>query len=152
MEYIIRKCVPSDLPSLIKLCSKHAEYEQASYSATGKEDLLGNAIFSNLPKIFCYVVEGIEKLEGYFSYTFDFSTWDAQTFIYLDCLYLEPEYRGHKIGQQVFELLKEIAKKNDCVNIQWQTPIYNERAISFYHRMGGIGKQKMRFSSSNEDE
>jgi GNAT superfamily N-acetyltransferase len=60
-------------------------------------------------------------------------------------LYLESEFRGQGIGEVVFEKLKEIAKQNDCINIQWQTPVFNERAIKFYNRIGGTGKDKVRF-------
>lgn len=145
MEYIIRECTEKDLPELVELCCKHSEFEQATYDPTGKEILLNRALFSDSPKLYCSVIESRDKLQGYFSYTFDFSTWDAQSFLYLDCLYLEPEFRGQKIGEIVFQKLREIAKQNDCLNIQWQTPVFNERAIKFYNRIGGTGKDKVRF-------
>ncbi|MCZ8023436.1 MAG: GNAT family N-acetyltransferase [Bacteroidota bacterium] len=145
MEYIIRECAEKDLPKIVELCSKHSEFEKAKYDPTGKVTLLKKALFSERPKLFCSVIESSKKLQGYFSYTFDYSTWDAQTFLYLDCLYLEPEFRGQRIGKIVFENLREIAKQNECVNIQWQTPIFNERAINFYNRIGGTGKEKVRF-------
>lgn len=145
MEYLIRECTEIDLPKLLELCGKHSKFEQTIYDPTGKENSLKKALFSDSPKLFCFVIESQNILQGYFSYTFDFSTWDAQTFLYLDCLFLEPEYRGHRIGEVVFEKLKEIAKQNGCVNIQWQTPIFNERAIKFYNRIGGKGKDKVRY-------
>jgi GNAT superfamily N-acetyltransferase len=145
MEHIIRKCEKSDLPTLVELCQKHSDYEQAAYNPKGKQELLTKAIFSDKQKLFCYVIESNRQLAGYFSYTFDFSTWDAKGFLYLDCLYLEPEFRGFGIGELVFDKLKRIAKQNDCINIQWQTPIFNNRAIKFYNRIGGTGKDKIRF-------
>jgi ribosomal protein S18 acetylase RimI-like enzyme len=145
MDYIIRECTEKDLPELIELCGLHSEYEQADFTPIGKEVLLKKAMFSENPRLFCFVIESHNKLQGYFSYTFDYSTWDAQTFLYLDCLYLMPAFRGHRIGEKVFDKLKEIAMQNDCVNIQWQTPIFNERAIQFYHRIGATGKNKVRF-------
>ena len=145
MEFIIRECKERDLTELVELCRKHSEFEQANYDSTGKETLLKKSIFLDRPKLFCSVIESSNKLQGYFSYTFDYSTWDAKTFLYLDCLYLELSFRGQKIGEIVFDKLKEIAKQNDCVNIQWQTPIFNEKAIKFYNRIGGTGKEKVRF-------
>jgi ribosomal protein S18 acetylase RimI-like enzyme len=146
MEYIIRACEERDLQRLIELCANHADYERSPYSSIGKLDLLKVAFFGERQKLFCWVIEVKGKLAGYFSYTFDFSTWDAQQFLYLDCLYLEPEVRGQKIGEAVFGKLTEIARANNCVNIQWQTPSFNERAIKFYNRMGGIGEDKVRFT------
>ena len=145
MEYVIRKCAVSDLPALIELCYDHAQFEQTPYDRNGKLELLNEAVFSDSPKLNCYVIDSAEKLAGYFTFTFDFSTWDAQQFLHMDCLYLEAEFRGMKIGEKVFELLKAIAKENNCVNIQWQTPEFNTRAIGFYNRIGGMGKKKMRF-------
>jgi ribosomal protein S18 acetylase RimI-like enzyme len=145
MEYLIREVEEADLPRLIELCKSHAAYEQVNYDATEKLDLLRSAIFSGDKKLYCFVVEFQLQLIGYYTYTFDFSTWDAKTFMYLDCLYIEPSFRGMKIGKRIFDNLKEIATLNNCVNIQWQTPDFNERAIKFYKGIGGRGTGKVRF-------
>ena len=146
MEYIIRHCKEDDLAQLVMLCQKHAEYERAEFNADEKEALLEEALFAEDAKLFCFVVEINQQVAGYFSYTFDFSTWEAKRFLHLDCLYLDDHCRGHGIGEEVMRKLKEIALQENCVNIQWQTPTFNERAIKFYNRIGGIGKEKMRFT------
>lgn len=145
MEYIIREIRQTELPRLVEMCQSHADYERALYNTTGKEEKLSTALFSKNKKFFCYVVESNSSLAGYFTYSFDFSTWDAQLFLYLDCLYLEPEYRGKRIGENIFDKLKAIAKENNCINIQWQTPSFNTGAIKFYQRIGSNGKDKVRF-------
>ncbi|HEY0057046.1 MAG TPA: GNAT family N-acetyltransferase [Pedobacter sp.] len=146
MEYNIRPCKESDITQLVALCRNHATYEDASYHATGKEELLSAALFADRPMLFCQVVESGEKLVGYFTFTLDFSTWDAGTFLHLDCLYLEPEVRGHGIGETIMLMLRDIAREKNCVNIQWQTPVFNKRAIKFYNRIGATGKDKVRFT------
>ncbi|OXG05539.1 acetyltransferase (GNAT) family protein [Flavobacterium araucananum] len=146
MEYSIRSCERSDLPKLVVLCQKHAEYEKAAYSAEGKQEKLQDALFREQPRLFCLVVATKETIVGYLSYTFDFSTWDAGTFIYMDCLFLEPEARSFGIGEVLIDKLKQIAIKKNCINIQWQTPEFNERAIKFYNRIGAKGKDKVRFT------
>ncbi|MCD0469302.1 GNAT family N-acetyltransferase [Flavobacterium sp. JAS] len=146
MEYSIRNCEVSDLPKLVVLCQKHAEYEKAAYSPEGKEEGLKKALFDENPKLHCLVVATKETIVGYVSYTFDFSTWNAATFIYMDCLFLEEETRGLGIGEILIEKLKQIGTEKNCVNIQWQTPEFNERAIKFYNRIGGKGKDKVRFT------
>ncbi|MRX69233.1 Ribosomal protein S18 acetylase RimI [Flavobacterium resistens] len=146
MEYLIRNCEITDLPKLLVLLQKHAEFEKAEFSSEGKEENLKNALFSENPKLFCLVVATKETIVGYVSYTFDFSTWDASTFLYMDCLFLEEEARSFGIGEVLIEKLKEIGTQNNCVNIQWQTPEFNERAIKFYKRIGAKGKDKVRFT------
>jgi L-amino acid N-acyltransferase YncA len=145
MEYLIRNCEEKDLTILVELCQKHAQYEQASYNPDGKLENLRKAIFSQNPKLYCLVVEINEKLCGYATYTYDFSTWDAQIFMYMDCLFLDESTRGIGIGEAIIDQLKQIATISNCVNIQWQTPVFNVRAIKFYKRIGAAGKEKVRF-------
>ncbi|WET00752.1 GNAT family N-acetyltransferase [Flavobacterium sp. YJ01] len=146
MEYSIRNCEITDLPKLVVLCQKHAEFEKAEYAPEGKEESLKKALFGENPQLFCLVVATKETIVGYASYTFDFSTWNASTFLYMDCLFLEEETRGLGIGEILIEKLKEIGTQKNCVNIQWQTPQFNERAIKFYNRLGAKGKDKVRFT------
>ncbi|GAA3760653.1 GNAT family N-acetyltransferase [Flavobacterium ginsengiterrae] len=146
MEYLIRNCEITDLPKLIILLEKHAQFEKAEFSPEGKEEGLKKALFGKNPKLYCLVVAAKETVVGYTSYTFDFSTWDAAHFLYMDCLFLEEEARSFGIGEVLINKLKEIGTKNNCVNIQWQTPQFNERAIKFYNRIGAKGKDKVRFT------
>ncbi|MBF4506173.1 GNAT family N-acetyltransferase [Flavobacterium sp. JLP] len=146
MEYSIRNCEVADLPKLVVLCQKHAAYEKASFSPEGKQELLEKALFDEHPKLYCLVVAKGKEIVGYVSYTFDFSTWDAVTFIYMDCLFLEESARSFGIGEVLIEKLKQIGIAKNCINIQWQTPEFNERAIKFYNRIGAKGKDKVRFT------
>jgi ribosomal protein S18 acetylase RimI-like enzyme len=146
MNYLIRDCQPDDMIAVVGLCQKHAEFERAPFNPIGKEEGLKKALFGEQPKLFCLVVETNETIVGYASYTIDYSTWDAASLMYMDCLFLEDTVRGSGIGEALIEKLKQMATTKNCINIQWQTPKFNERAIKFYHRIGGIGKDKMRFS------
>jgi ribosomal protein S18 acetylase RimI-like enzyme len=146
MEYSIRNCEIADLPKLVILCQKHAEFEKAEFYPKGKEQSLKNALFNENPKLFCLVVATKETIVGYASFTFDFSTWDASAFLYMDCLFLEEEARSFGIGEVLIEKLKEIGIKNNCINMQWQTPEFNIRAIKFYNRIGAKRKEKVRFT------
>ncbi|UUC47359.1 GNAT family N-acetyltransferase [Flavobacterium cerinum] len=50
------------------------------------------------------------------------------------------------MGKALLEKVKTIGEAADCINMQWQTPDFNENAIRFYKRIGGIGKNKVRFT------
>ena len=97
MEYTIRNCEIADLPKLVVLCQKHAEFEKADYNSQGKEEGLKEALFSENPKLFCLVVATDNDIVGYVSYNFTYSTWSAGGFIYMDCLFLEEEARNFGI-------------------------------------------------------
>ena len=144
MEFKIRKAKPKDIESIIFLCKEHAAYEKVAYDSTGKAEKLAAFLFAEQPKIFCLIAENEKGIIGYATYTFEFSTWDADFYVHMDCLYLRDFARGFGIGEA---LIKEIAREtieNNCSLIQWQTPVFNERAIKFYHRIGATSKEKLR--------
>jgi len=146
MDYLIRYCKEEDMEAIVGLCIGHALHERAEYDPAGKQELLTQLLFASSPRIFCLVVEIGGRVVGYATYTFDYSTWDAGKFLYMDCLYLEPACRGLHIGEELVRELAAIAGREGCVNMQWQTPDHNEGAIRFYRRIGAEGRNKVRFS------
>ncbi|MDJ1486179.1 GNAT family N-acetyltransferase [Cytophagaceae bacterium YF14B1] len=148
MSYHFRICQLEDIDALLILCQEHAEYEQTNYKLEGKKEVFQKLLSLENPPLHCWIVEDGREIIGYFTYTFDFSTWDAGYFLHLDCLYLKPFCRGKGIGYSIMQWLKKIAVERSCVNIQWQTPVFNENAIRFYKCIGGKGKEKVRFSLS----
>ena len=146
MEYIIRPAVATDLSELMNLIAEHAAYEQAAYFSEGKKEKLIRAIFEPPVRLYCEVVEEKEKLIGYVSYTYDYSTWQAAEYMYMDCLFLREEFRGMGIGGKIMEKLQTIARVKGCVNIQWQTPEFNTPAIGFYKKTGASELSKVRFT------
>jgi len=147
MNYRIRYALLSDLEELIELCQLHAEFEKSEYSEKGKLENLRKHLFLESPSLFCLVVEDLVsgRLMGYASFMKQFSTWDAEFYIYMDCLYLKEGYRGFGIGEEVIDKIKSEGKNLGCNLIQWQTPKFNTRAIKFYNRIGAVSKEKERF-------
>jgi GNAT superfamily N-acetyltransferase len=145
IPYKIRPIQTDDIDELLVMMQEHADYEQAAFSPEGKKERLIPALFSNPPKLYCWLVEMEQGLAGFVSYTFDYSTWDAADFLYMDCLFLREYARGYGIGKVILERLKAIAAANQCINIQWQTPVSNVRGIHFYRKNGAEASEKARF-------
>ncbi len=144
-DFNIRFAIKKDIPQIVQLCSLHAIYEKSTYDFHQKEALLNSALFSENSSLFCLVVEKDQQLIGYATYMKQFSTWDANFYIYMDCLFLTEDARGFGIGEIVVHKIKEEGKKLNCNLIQWQTPNFNIRAIKFYKRIGAHSKNKERF-------
>jgi GNAT superfamily N-acetyltransferase len=142
---IIRFAEKSDLEALGKLCELHANFEKSKYYSAHKKQKLDAHLFSDEPSFYCLVVEQDKKLIGYASYMKQFSTWDADHYIYMDCLFMIKESRGFGIGEKLIHKIRIEAKKVDCSLIQWQTPHFNKRAMKFYERIGAYGKSKERY-------
>ena len=137
---IIRFIKRADLKDLVRLCELHAIFEKSEYDSKHKEEKLNKYLFSNNPSLYCLVVEKEDKVIGYATYMKQFSTWDADYYLYMDCLFMTEESRGFGIGERLIDRIKEEATKLNCNLIQWQTPNFNERAVKFYERTGAISK------------
>lgn len=151
-SYLVRAAIPADLDEIIQLCSEHAQYEQAEYDPEGKKEKLLDHLFSAAPRAYCLVVESVDaQIIGYATYTKEFSTWDADFFVHVDCLYLRPAARNRRIG---WVLGKHIARATLDLGIQFmqfQTPPFNTPAIRIYEAMGARKKDKIRFYANRDD-
>jgi ribosomal protein S18 acetylase RimI-like enzyme len=145
-NYLIREIQKNDLDELMLLIEEHTAYEQADYNGEGKKKLLQKELFRDNKQLNCWVVEINNKINGFCSFTYDYSTWDAAFFIYMDCLYIRSSFRGLGIGSVILTRLKVLAVEKQCVNVQWQTPDFNAPAIAFYKKNGALSKDKVRFT------
>lgn len=142
---IIRFARESDLVDLVDLCALHAAYEQNYYSEANKAEGLHQHLFTTTPSLYCLVAEVDGNLIGYATYLKQFSTWDAEFYIYMDCLFMTEASRGLGIGEELVNRIKAEGAKMGCKHIQWQTPDFNERSMKFYYRIGATSKSKERF-------
>lgn len=144
-EATIRFAKETDLAEIVELCHQHALYEKSEYDKTGKRDKLKSHLFSDQTGLKCLVAEVNNEVVGYATYIKQFATWDADFYIYMDCLFLNKTSRGYGIGEQIMDRIKEESQKMGCNLIQWQTPDFNTGAIRFYKRIGAASKPKERF-------
>lgn len=142
---IIRFAKEEDIPQLVNLCKQHAEFEKSDYNQEGKQEDLNAALFQNPKQLYCLVVELENNLIGYATYMKQYSTWDANHYIYMDCLFLNEASRGFGIGEKLVDRIKEKSRTLNCTLIQWQTPEFNVRAMKFYERIGAQPKPKVRY-------
>lgn len=141
----VRFVSQKDMPQLVDLCEAHAIYEQATYDKTHKAEALKQHLFSENPTLYCLVIEANEALLGYATYMKQFATWDADYYVYMDCLFMREKARNKGYGELLVNKIQEETIKLGCTLIQWQTPDFNTRAIKFYNRIGAYSKSKERF-------
>ena len=145
MDVKIRFAVPADIDTIVQLCEEHAAFEQAEYDPIGKTQKLHKSMFSTPQELYCLLVEIDNNVIGFATYMKQFSTWDAESYVYMDCLFLQEKGRSKGIGQKLVLRIAEEAKALKCSFLQWQTPSFNERAINFYKKIGAVSKSKERF-------
>lgn len=129
---MIRKAKREDVPSIIGLIQELAEYENAPNEVVNTVEELEHDLFDDkICSAFVAVVE--EQIVGFALYYLSYSTWKGKC-IYLEDLYVQPEYRKLKIGSQLFDQVVQVAKTLRVRRMDWQVLDWNEPAITFYQR------------------
>ena len=83
-----------------------------------------------------YVVESENgELVGYATYFYAYYTWIGKS-MYMDDLYVKPDFRGKGLGQKLINSIKKKKKKDNCKKVHWQVSSWNKNAIEFYKSIG----------------
>jgi len=146
MPIRIRRAAGSDASALAELAAEHADYERSSAHPDARA--LGAAIDMGAARLWAWLAEEGGYPVAYAAVTEDFSTWRAEAFLHLDCLFVRATHRGRGIGATLFRQALSHARERGIATLEWQTPSWNEDAIRFYERLGGKHSLKARFSLS----
>jgi GNAT superfamily N-acetyltransferase len=127
----IRKATPDDTPTIFDLIKKLSVYEKMENEViTSVEELRENIFTKNFSKVLLAEEEG--KPVGFALYFFNFSTFVGNPGLYLEDLFVEPEYRGKGYGKKLFVELAKIALEENCGRMEWSVLNWNTPAIEFY--------------------
>ncbi|MDR2009234.1 MAG: GNAT family N-acetyltransferase [Bacteroidales bacterium] len=131
-NYNIRVAEDKDFPYIINLIKDLARFEKAEEKVINTPELMKEE--KNL--FGCFVVEKEDgEVIGMALYFFAYFTWVGKS-LYLDDLYVKPEYRGEGIGTALLDEIFKLAKKENCRRLRWQVLNWNERAIDLYKKVG----------------
>lgn len=149
MSSTLRRLEKRDLPQLVALCREHAQYEQAGWNEYERVAKLESLLLTR-DDVRCWVIDDEGELVGFATAAMELSTWDAARYLHLDCLYLRAAYRGRGLGMDLIAEVARAAVELGAINLQWQTPLWNEGAARFYRRLGASSVDKLRFKLSPE--
>ncbi len=136
MKIAIRPAVPADTALILSLIKELAEFEKLSHEVVATEEALREKLFSPQAVPSVLIAEASGKGVGFALFFYNFSTFLAKPGIYLEDLYVKPEFRSMSIGLKLLQAIAKIAVERDCGRFEWSVLDWNERAISFYHRLG----------------
>ena len=151
MGTTVRRARSEDLPELIHLCAEHAAFERTDYSPEGKTEALSAMLFAPGARLMCLVAEEQNALIGYASFSVEVSTWDADRYMHMDCLFLRPSARNQGVGLRLMRAIAQHTLAIGITRMQWQTPAFNVDAIRFYRRMRPVEKEKVRLFLAEEE-
>ena len=99
------------------------------------EDLLREWLFEKKKAEVIFVLEDNQEV-GFALFFHNFSTFLGRAGIYLEDLYVKPEYRGKGYGKSLLKKLAKIAKERDCGRLEWWCLDWNKSSIDFYLSLG----------------
>ena len=132
----IRPAKTQEVGEVLQLIQDLATYEKAPEQVEARlEDLL-NTIFASDPRVFCDLVEVDGQIAGMAIWFLNYSTWQAKHGIYLEDLFIKPEYRGRGYGKALLKHLAKICDEKGYGRLQWWVIDWNSPAIEFYKSLG----------------
>ena len=133
---IIRPAKSEEVGEVLQLIQDLATYEKAPEQVEAIEEDLLNTIFASDPRVFCDLVEVDGQIAGMAIWFLNYSTWQAKHGIYLEDLFIKPEYRGRGYGKALLKHLAKICDEKGYGRLQWWVLDWNSPAIEFYRSLG----------------
>ena len=135
MELTFRYAQESDTALILEFIKALADYEKMSDDVVATEELLKEWLFGQKKaEVIFALADGKEV--GFALFFHNFSTFLGRAGIYLEDLFVKPEFRGKGIGKAIFKKLGAIARERGCGRLEWWCLDWNQPSIDFYRSMG----------------
>jgi GNAT superfamily N-acetyltransferase len=126
----------ADIPVILRMIKALAEYEQLTHEVTATEQDLRQSLFGPRPAGEVVLAYNGDVPIGFALFFHNFSTFLGKQGLYLEDLFVVPEWRGRGVGKQLLAHVASIADSRQCGRLEWTVLDWNESAIAFYRRMG----------------
>lgn len=138
--FTVRDARPGDADAIYRLVREFAEYEKLAHQCTGSAEQLHEHLWGPRPFIEALVAEvskgGQPQAVGFAIYFHNYSTFVARPGLYLEDLFVLPEYRRNGIGEAMFREVAARAVARGCGRFEWAVLDWNAPALEFYRALG----------------
>ena len=125
----------NDVDKILEFIKELAEYEKMSNDVVADTDLLRKWIFEENKAEVIFALED-EKEVGFALFFHNFSTFLGKSGLYLEDLFVKPQYRGKGYGKGLLKELARIAVERDCGRFEWVCLDWNKPSIDLYLSLG----------------
>ena len=132
-----RMARPEDTALVLRFIRLLAEYEHMADQVVADEDELRRQLFADHRAEVVFAVLDDREI-GFALFFHNFSTFLGRAGLYLEDLFVLPEYRGRGYGKALFRELGRIAVERDCGRLEWWCLDWNEPSIAFYKSLGAV--------------
>ena len=134
-KYIFRYAVKEDAALVLQFIKDIAEYGKMSDQVVNSEELLLDWVFEQKRAEVIFVLEDGKEV-GFALFFHNYSTFVGRSGLYLEDLFVKPEYRGKGYGKALITKLAEIAVERNCGRMEWTCLDWNKPSIDFYLSLG----------------
>jgi GNAT superfamily N-acetyltransferase len=132
----IERATERDVPLILQLIKDLAEYERMSSEVVATEQGLRDSLFGARPAAEVIIGYSGNTPAGFALFFHNYSTFLGKPGLYLEDLFVVPEFRGHGYGRELLQELAAIAVERGCGRFEWSVLDWNEPAIGFYKKLG----------------
>ena len=125
-----------DVPLILRLIKGLAEYEKLAHEVTATEAGLRETLFGARPAAEVIIGYAGDTPAGFALYFSNYSTFLGKPGLYLEDLFVLPEWRAHGFGLALMKHLAKTARERGCGRFEWSVLDWNEPAIGFYRSLG----------------
>ncbi|VXD23796.1 GNAT family N-acetyltransferase [Planktothrix paucivesiculata] len=133
---IVRPATIEDISVLFELIQALAEYEKLSHEVTGNSETLKQHLFGSPSYAEAILAEIEGKAVGFALFFNNYSTFLTQPGMYLEDLFVLPEYRRQGMGKALITYLAELAVSRGYGRLEWAVLDWNQPAINLYQKIG----------------
>jgi len=134
--FTINPATESDVPILLAMIRELAEFERLAHELEVTTDALRAALFGERPMAAALLARVDGFPAGYAVYYHTFSTFVGRPGIFLDDVYVRPEFRKRGIGRALLEAVAKIGMEIGGERFEWIALRWNENAFRFYRSLG----------------
>lgn len=139
---LIRKASLADASTVLRLVVALADYEHLPPPDASAQERLIRDMTGDRPKIDGYLAEVEGIAVGYAFVMETYSSFLALPTLYLEDLFVLPEFRSRKVGAALFTAMVREARQRGCGRMEWTVLDWNQLAIDFYRRLGARHMQE----------
>lgn len=135
---ILRAARLDDVGQILSFIRELGEYEKLAHEAVADADTLAAQLFGDNPAAEVVIAEVDGKPAGFALFFHNFSTFVGKRGLYLEDLFVRPEFRGLGLGRRLMVRLAKLAVERDCGRFEWSVLDWNQPAIDFYRGLGAV--------------